>query len=117
MNFLNLLGIDTAYATPVVVQQPLHRGNFWSMLWLPLLLVLIFYLLLTRPQIKRAKEHRQLLENISLGDEVMTTGGITGTVTRLKNNFIVLEIAKGTEITVKKGSIASILPKGTINSI
>lgn len=117
MNLLNLLGIDVAYATPVVTQQPLHHGSFWSMLWLPLLLVLIFYLLLTRPQIKRAKEHRQLLENISLGDEVMTTGGIAGTVTRLKDSFIVLEIAKGTEITIKKGSIASILPKGTINSI
>lgn len=117
MSLLNLLGIGTAYGVPVTAQQPPHPGNFWSMLWVPLLLILVFYFLLIRPQAKRAKEQRQLLENIALGDEVMTTGGIAGKVTRLKDNFIVLEIAKVTEITLQKGSIASILPKGTIDSI
>ncbi|WP_304986140.1 preprotein translocase subunit YajC [Coxiella-like endosymbiont] len=117
MSLLNLLGIGMAYGAPVAAQQPPHPGSFWSMLWLPLLLILVFYFLLIRPQAKRAKEQRQLLENIALGDEVMTTGGIAGKVTRLKDNFVVLEIAKDTEITVQKGSIASILPKGTIDSI
>ncbi len=117
MSFLNLLGIDTAYGMPITTQQPPHPGSFWSMLWLPLLLILFFYFLLIKPQVKRAKEQRQLLENIALGDEVITTGGITGKIIRLKDNFVVLEIAKSIEITLQKGSITSILPKGTIDSI
>ena len=115
MSLLNLLGIGTAYAAPVAAQH--HQGSFWTMLWLPLLLIIVFYFLLIRPQSKRAKEHRKLMDNISLGDEVVTTGGIIAKVARLKDNFIVLEIAKGTEITVQKSSVASVLPKGTIDSI
>lgn len=87
------------------------------MLWLPLLLVLVFYFLLIRPQTKRSKELRQLLEGLLLGDEVVTTGGILAKVTRFKDSFVVLEIAKGTEITVQKASIASLLPKGTVDFV
>lgn len=117
MSFLNLLDISTVYAAPVAVQKPSHPGSFWSILWLPLLLILVFYFLLIRPQAKRAKEHRQLLENIASGDEVMISGGIAGKVMLLKDSFVVLKIAQGTEITVQKGSITSVLPKGTIDSI
>lgn len=116
MGLLNLIGISTAYATPVVSPQS-HEGSFWSMLWLPLLLVLVFYFLLIRPQTKRSKELRQLLEGLLLGDEVVTTGGILAKVTRFKDSFVVLEIAKGTEITVQKASIASLLPKGTVDFV
>lgn len=87
------------------------------MLWLPVLLILVFYFLLIRPQTKRTKELRQLLEGLSLGDEVVTTGGIMARVALLKDNFVVLEIAKGTKITVQKASISSLLPKGTIDSV
>ncbi|QTS83955.1 preprotein translocase subunit YajC [Coxiella endosymbiont of Amblyomma nuttalli] len=116
MSLLNLIGISAVYAAPMIAQQP-HTGGFWSMLWLPLLLILIFYFLLIRPQTKRAKELRQLLEGLSLGDEVVTTGGIVAKITRLKDNFVVLEIAKGTEIRVQKVSIVSLLPKGTIDLV
>ena len=117
MSVLNLLDIGTAYAAPIATQKPSHPGSFWSILWLPLLLILVFYFLLIRPQAKRAKEHRQLLENIVFGDEVIISGGIVGKVTLLKDSFVVLEIDKGTEITVQKGSITSVLPKGTIDSV
>lgn len=117
LNLLDLLDIGTAYAAPVAAQKLSHPGSFWSVLWLPLLLILVFYFLLIRPQAKRAKEHRQLLENITFGDEVMISGGIIGKVTLLKDSFVVLKIDKGTEITVQKGSITSVLPKGTIDSI
>ncbi|WP_267256778.1 preprotein translocase subunit YajC [Coxiella endosymbiont of Ornithodoros maritimus] len=116
MSLLSVLGVGVAYAAPVTAQAP-HPGGFWSMLWLSLLLILVFYFLLIRPQTKRAKEHRQLLERISLGDEVVTTGGVVARISRLKDNFVVLEISKGTEITVQKASIASVLPKGTIDFI
>ncbi|QHG92587.1 preprotein translocase subunit YajC [Coxiella endosymbiont of Amblyomma sculptum] len=118
MNFANLLGVDAIYAMSSVSDpQPSRPTSFWSMLWLPLLLILIFYLLLIRPQAKRAKEHKQLLEKIAPRDEVVTTGGILGRVTRLKGNVVILEIAKNIEITVQKGSIASVLPKDTIDSM
>ena len=116
MNLLSLLGVGKAYAAPVTNQVP-HQGSFWSMLWLPLLLILVFYFLLIRPQTKRAKEHRRLLEGIFLGDEIITTGGVIARVSRLKDNFVILEVSKNTEITVQKASIASVLPKGTIDSI
>lgn len=113
MSLLNLVGIGTAYAVPILAQQS-HGGSFWSILWLPLLLISVFYLLLIRPQTKRAKELRQLLEGLLLGDEVVTTGGIVARVTRFKDSFVVLEVSKGTEIMVQKTSIMSLLPKGTI---
>lgn len=124
MSLLNLMGIGTALADTVATtttaaapaaQHP--AGSIWSMLWLPLLLIVVFYFLLIRPQSKRAKEHRALIEAVSVGDEVITNGGIIGRVSRLKDNFVVLELTKGMEVTMQKGSIASVLPKGTIDSI
>lgn len=121
MTLLSLLGIATAYAeapvaaTTTAVQQ--HPGNFWSMLWLPLLLIVVFYFLLIRPQSKRAKQHRELIDALSVGDEVVTTGGVVGRIARLRDNFVVIEIAKGVEMTMQKGAIASVLPKGTVDSL
>lgn len=123
MSLLSLLGIGTALAetattaTTTAAPAAAHPGNVWSMLWLPLLLIIVFYFLLIRPQSKRAKEHRALIEAIGVGDEVITTGGILGRVVRLKDNFVVLELAQGVEISIQKASIASVLPKGTMGSI
>jgi preprotein translocase subunit YajC len=119
MSLLSALGIATAYAVdvPAAGAAAQQHGSVWGMLWLPLLLIVVFYFLLIRPQSKRAKEHRALIEAVSVGDEVITTGGIIGRVARLKDNFVVLELTKGMEVTMQKGSIASVLPKGTIDSI
>ncbi|OGO94475.1 MAG: preprotein translocase subunit YajC [Coxiella sp. RIFCSPHIGHO2_12_FULL_44_14] len=120
MAWLNLLGISvaeaaTADAGHAALQHP--QASFWNMIWLPLLLIVVFYFLLIRPQSKRTKEHRSLLERLSIGDEVISTGGIVAKVIRLKDNFVTLEVAKGVEITLQKSSIAQVLPKGTIDSI
>ncbi len=112
MSLLSILGVTTAYAAPVAGQP--HQGSFLSMLWLPLLLIVIFYFLLIRPQSKRAKEHRRLMDSVGIGDEIVTAGGILARVIRLKDSFVVLEVSKGVEITLQKSSIASVLPKGTI---
>ena len=121
---LNLLGIPVAYAaTTSAVAAEAGRaathphGSFLSMLWLPLLIVLVFYFLLIRPQSKRAKEHKNLLQNLAVGDEIVSAGGIVGKVMKLKEGFVVLEIMKGVEITVQKNSIAQVLPKGTLDSL
>lgn len=79
--------------------------------------VFIFYFLMLRPQQKRAKEHKNLLANLQTGDEVMLAGGIIGKIGKITDEFCVVNVNSSTEIKVQKASIASVLPKGTINGI
>ncbi len=79
--------------------------------------ILIFYFLMWRPQSKRMKEHRQLVANLQKGDEVITSGGIVGTISRIAGDFVVLTVSQGVEITVQRPSVASVLPKGTLKSL
>lgn len=85
-------------------------------LMFPLLLIAIMYFLLIRPQMKRNKEHRGMLEKLSVGDEVISGGGIAGTVRAIGDSFVTIEIADRVEIRVQKGSIGNVLPKGTLKS-
>lgn len=78
---------------------------------------LLFYLILWRPQSKRAKEHKELIGGVSKGDEVMTSGGLLGKVTKVSDDYIAIEVAEGVELKVQKSSVAGALPKGTINQI
>jgi len=78
---------------------------------------LIFYFFMWRPQAKRAKEHKNLIANLAKGDEVITAGGIIGKVTRLNEEYVVLEVAEGTEMKFQKAHVAAELPKGTIKNI
>lgn len=77
---------------------------------------LIFYFLFIRPQTKKAKEHRNMLQKLEKGDEVVTSGGILGKITQVADSFFTVEVAQGIEIKVQKPAIAACLPKGTINS-
>jgi preprotein translocase subunit YajC len=79
--------------------------------------ILIFYFLMWRPQAKRAKEHKELMGGLSKGDEVLTNGGIAGRILRVKDDFIVLEVADNVEIKVQKVAVAGALPKGTLKDI
>lgn len=90
-------------------------GSSMSML-LMLFLVVAFYFLLVRPQTKRAKEHKQLVEKVSVGDEVVTTAGILGRVKSMDDTYVVLSVGT-TELTLQKNALASVLPKGTLDSI
>ncbi len=78
---------------------------------------LIFYFFLWRPQAKRAKEHKALIGGLSKGDEVITAGGIIGKVTRLTDDYVVLEVSNGVELKFQKAHVAAELPKGTIKDI
>lgn len=117
MSSLSFLGIDDAYAAAATAGSTAQHGSLWQMLLLPALLILVFYFLLIRPQSKRAKEQRSMLEKITIGDEVVTAGGILGKVTRLRDNYIVLKLDKEVEITLQKSSVASLLPKGTVENL
>lgn len=79
----------------------------------PIALIAIFYFLLIRPQAKRAKEHRKLVEALAKGDEVITQGGILGRVTEVGDSFATVEIADGTEVRLQKTAVAALMPKGT----
>jgi preprotein translocase subunit YajC len=84
---------------------------------LPLVLIfVVFYFLLIRPQTKRAKEHKEMVAKLATGDEVVTTGGILGKVTGVNDNFVTVEIASGVEIKVQKFQVAQLMPKGTVKS-
>lgn len=118
MSLLSFIGIGNALAEAAqeaAATPPTSAGSFLHMLPMLILFILVFYFLLIRPQTKRAKEQKKLLSGIGVGDEVMTAGGIIGRVTRLKDNYVGLIIAPGVEITLQKGSIASVLPKGTMD--
>lgn len=87
------------------------------MSFLPLiLLVVVFYFLLIRPQMKRNKEHRNMVASLSVGDEIVTGGGVAGRIQELGEHFVSVEIADGVVAKVQKQSIASVLPKGTLKA-
>lgn len=85
---------------------------------LPIVLMFVLlYFLLIRPQTKRAKEHRIMLDNLQKGDEVVTAGGALGRVTKIGDQYVSLEIANNVEIQLQKPAVQSVLPKGTLKSI
>lgn len=88
------------------------------MSFLPLLVIFVlFFFMIIRPQMKAAKEQREMISALQKGDEIVTSGGIVGKVTKVSDNFVTVEIAANTEIAVQKQAIQSALPKGTIKSI
>lgn len=79
--------------------------------------LVIFYLMIWRPQAKRAKEQKALLGNLQKGDEVVTTGGIAGKITKVTDVFVVIEVSDTVELKIQKGAVAATLPKGTLKAI
>ncbi len=79
-------------------------------------LFVIFYFLLIRPQQKRAKEHKKMVEALSKGDEVVTNGGLLGRITKVGDHFVTLEIAESLEVRVQRNAVAALMPKGTMKS-
>jgi preprotein translocase subunit YajC len=79
-------------------------------------LFVVFYFLLIRPQTKRVKEHKKMVESLAKGDEVITNGGLLGRISQIGDNFLVLEVAANTEVKVQRQSVATVMPKGTMKS-
>lgn len=91
-------------------------GSFEPFIMLAIF-VAVFYFLIWRPQSKRNKEHKGLLENLSKGDEVSTSGGLVGKITKVDEGFAVIEVADNIELTIQKQAVVNVLPKGTLKSI
>lgn len=109
MDFL----ISSAYAQAAdAAAQPNPLLSF-----LPLLILFaVFYFMLIRPQMKRAKDQRSMIAALAKGDEVVTNGGIAGRIEELGESFVTLEIAPNVRVKLQKGSISLVLPKGTLKS-
>ena len=86
--------------------------------FLPFIIIFVlFYFMLIRPQMKQAKEHKVLIEALKAGDEIVSNSGILGKITKLNNQFATIEIDKGINVKIQKQTIQTLLPKGTIKSI
>ena len=85
---------------------------------LPILLMfVVLYFLMIRPQMKRAKEHKAMVEALQKGDEVVTAGGLLGRVSKLGDNYVSLQVADNVEIMVQRPSVQVVLPKGTLKAL
>ena len=108
---MNFFISDAMAADPVGQGDPLTS-------FLPLIVIfVIFYFLLIRPQSKKAKEHKQLIGALAKGDEVVTNGGILGKIVKVGDNFIALEVAEGVNVKVQRQAVATVMPKGTIKEL
>lgn len=113
MNLLDLL-ISPAYAQSAPATGATGFGGM-NILFLVVMIGAMYFLMI-RPQMKRAKEHKEMLGKLGNGDEVITSGGVAGTVAVMGDNFVTVEVADNVRILVQKGAIANVLPKGTLKS-
>ena len=108
---LNNFFISNAYAAPAG-----PGGDLIS--FLPIVIIFaLFYFMLIRPQIKQAKQQKAMIDSLKAGDEVATTGGLIGKITKVGDNFVSVEIATNTTINVQKHAVQTLLPPGTIKTI
>jgi preprotein translocase subunit YajC len=91
-------------------------GDLLGLLPIVLMFVVLYFLMI-RPQMKRAKEHKAMIEALQKGDEVVTAGGVVGRVSKIGDNYVSLQVADNVEITVQRPSVQVVLPKGTIKAL
>ena len=105
--------ISNAYA-----QSAIGGAGGGLMSFLPIILMfVVLYFLMIRPQMKRQKEQKAMIDALSKGDEVVTAGGLLGKISKVSEAYLTVEIADGTEIVMQKASVTMLLPKGTIKSL
>ena len=104
--------------SPAFAQAAAGPGGSDLMTFLPMIAIfVVFYFLLIRPQQKKAKEAKTMLEALQKGDEVVTSGGLLGRIAKLTDQYATIEVAPNTEITLQRQAVAQLLPKGTIKSL
>ncbi len=105
-----------ALISPAWAQSAPSSSGQLAPLLMMVVFIAIFYFLLIRPQQKKAKDHQAMVSKLSVGDEVVTSGGILGRVTDVGDTFVTLEIADSVRIKVQKGQVSSLMPKGTLKN-
>jgi preprotein translocase subunit YajC len=107
------------FISDALAEAPAAAGGIDTLTGLlPLVIFgVVLYFLMIRPQVKRQKEHKKMVEALSKGDEVVTNGGMAGKVTDIGENFIQVEVADGIEVKVRRQSVESIMPKGSLKEL
>jgi len=112
MSFL----ISDAWAQAQAPASGLQGGGIEGLI-LPIGLIVILYFFMIRPQMKRQKEHKKLVESLGKGDEVQTMGGMMGKINELGENFVKIEVADGVVVTVRRSAIEAVMPKGSLKEL
>lgn len=112
MNLLDFVIAPAMAQAAPAAGQPSMMGT----LLFPVVLIAIMYFLMIRPQIKRQKEHRAMVEKLAVGDEVITNGGVAGTIRQVGESFVTVEIADGVQVKVQKAAVGNVLPRGTLRA-
>ena len=108
--------ISNAYAQSNPLDALGGAGSFMGQYGFLILMFVAMYFLMIRPQQKRAKEQKAMMEALAKGDEVVTAGGVLGRIVKITDLYITIEISAGTEMTVQKNSVTMVLPKGTLKA-
>jgi len=104
--------------SPAFAQGASAGGDAGLMSFLPIILMFVLlYFLMIRPQMKRAKEQKAMIEALQKGDEVVTAGGIVGRITKLSDQYVTVEVAPNTEVVMQRSAVQVPLPKGTLKSL
>lgn len=105
------------FLSPAFAQAAPQQPNALVQFAPLVILIILFYFMLIRPQMKRAKEAKQMMEALAKGDEVLTTGGLAGKIVNIGEAYLSVEVADNVTIKVQKSAVASVLPKGTLKAL
>ncbi|MFB6422103.1 MAG: preprotein translocase subunit YajC [Candidatus Malihini olakiniferum] len=106
------------FSNAIAASGTLAQGNLYSLVIMLVIFILVFYFIILFPQKKRAKDHKKLMDSISKGDEVLTTGGLVGRVMKVSDTgYIVIALNDTNEVVIKRNFVAAVLPKGTIKAL
>ncbi|MFN3417215.1 MAG: preprotein translocase subunit YajC [Caldimonas sp.] len=105
--------ISDAFAQAAPAAQGGTESTLLSLLPLVLMFVVLYFIMI-RPQMKRQKEHKAMVEALAKGDEVVTAGGLLGKIAKLGDTYLHVEVANGVEIQIQRSAVVQVLPKGTI---
>ena len=106
--------ISNAYAQAAAPAASPESGM--TTLLFPVLMIVVLYFVMIRPQMKRQKEAKAMIEALAKRDEVVTAGGVLGKISKLGDNFVHLEVANGVELQIQRGAITQVLPKGSVKA-
>lgn len=111
------LFISDAFADAATAAAQPHQGDGMYSMFMVAVIFILMYFMLIRPQNKRAKDHREMVNKLQKGDEIITNGGLLGKVSQLDEQYVKVSIAEGVEVTLQRGAVTHVLPKGTLKTL